>query len=163
GRLLCLQGECRLLALDIESGRVLWQCWSPAARLGTNLPGACFSPHYLATADRVLIQSAGSCRLLDARTGSVVPDLPPEPTPAAPRGVTRRCPSAPRAPSWSTAGGSSRRLTCPPARSPGSIRCRGHRPSAASPRCSSGTPTRCSSSCRTTPATPFSASTPRPA
>jgi outer membrane protein assembly factor BamB len=76
GRLFCLQGECRLLALDVEDGRVLWQSWSPAARLGTDIPGVRFSTHYLATDDRVLIQSAGRCRLLDARTGSVVRDLP---------------------------------------------------------------------------------------
>jgi outer membrane protein assembly factor BamB len=78
GRLFCLQGECRLLALDIQSGRVLWQSWSPAARLGADVPGVRFSPHYLATEDRVLIQSAGRCRLLDARTGAVVRDLPTE-------------------------------------------------------------------------------------
>ncbi len=76
GRFFCLQGECRLLAFHVESGRVLWQSWSPAARL---VAGARFSPHYLATGERVLIQSAGRCRLLDARDGSLVRDLPTEP------------------------------------------------------------------------------------
>jgi outer membrane protein assembly factor BamB len=74
GRLFCLQGECRLLTLDVESGRVLWQCWAPAARLGADVAGARFSPHYLAAADRLLIQSAGRSRLLDARTGAMVRD-----------------------------------------------------------------------------------------
>jgi len=76
--LFCLQGECRLLALDVATGQVLWQHWAPAARLTAEVPGCRFSPHYLATAEWVLLQFAGRCRLLDARTGLVVRDLPLE-------------------------------------------------------------------------------------
>jgi outer membrane protein assembly factor BamB len=78
GRFFCLQGECRLLALDAESGRVLWQNWSPAARLGSDVPGARFSPHYLATPERVLLQFAGRCRVLDAGNGALVAETPTE-------------------------------------------------------------------------------------
>jgi outer membrane protein assembly factor BamB len=79
GRFFCLQGRCRLLAIDAESGRVLWQHWSPAARLGADVPGGRFSPHYLATAGRVLLQFDGRCRLLDARTGALIREVPTEP------------------------------------------------------------------------------------
>jgi outer membrane protein assembly factor BamB len=78
GRFFCLQGECRLLALDAESGRVLWQNWSPAARLGSDVPGARFSPHYLATPERVLLQFAGRCRVVDAGSGALVAESPTE-------------------------------------------------------------------------------------
>jgi outer membrane protein assembly factor BamB len=78
GRFFCLQGGCRLLALDVESGRVLWQNWSPAARLTGDVPGCRFSAHYLAAADRVLVQAAGRCRLLDARSGAVLREQPTE-------------------------------------------------------------------------------------
>jgi outer membrane protein assembly factor BamB len=76
GRFFCLQGECRLLALNVESGRVLWQHWAPAARLDADVPGCRLSPHYLATPDLVLLQFEGHCRVLDARTGSLRQELP---------------------------------------------------------------------------------------
>jgi outer membrane protein assembly factor BamB len=79
GRFFCLQGECRLLALDVASGRVLWQHWSPAARLDADVPGCRFSAYYLATDERVLLQFAGRCRLLDARTGAVLHEERTEP------------------------------------------------------------------------------------
>jgi outer membrane protein assembly factor BamB len=78
GRFFCLQGEVRLLALDVESGRVLWQQRAPAAGLGADVPGGRFSPHYLATAEWVLLQAAGRCCLLDARTGSLLRELTTE-------------------------------------------------------------------------------------
>jgi outer membrane protein assembly factor BamB len=78
GRVFCLQGECRLLTLDASSGRVVWQNWAPAARWIADVAGCRFSPHYLATADRILLQSQGRCRMLDARTGAVVRELATE-------------------------------------------------------------------------------------
>lgn len=58
----------RLLAADIETGRVLWQQWAP----GAPLSHASFLPDYLATHDAVLIQtSSGQLRLLDARSGTI--------------------------------------------------------------------------------------------
>jgi outer membrane protein assembly factor BamB len=78
GRFFCLQGECRLLALDVESGRVLWQHWSPAARLDADAPGCRFSPYYVIADGRVLLQFAGRCRLLDARTGGLLHEVPTE-------------------------------------------------------------------------------------
>ncbi len=78
GRFYCLQGDCRLLAIDLESGRVLWQNWSPAARLGADVPGCRFSQHYLTTSERVLLQFAGRWRLLDAGTGALLAESPTE-------------------------------------------------------------------------------------
>jgi outer membrane protein assembly factor BamB len=75
-RYFCLQGECRALAVDARTGRVLWQHWVPAARLDVDLPGCRFSPHYLAIADRVLLQSAGRGESLDALRGTVEHRLP---------------------------------------------------------------------------------------
>jgi outer membrane protein assembly factor BamB len=78
GSFFCLQGECRLLAIDISSGRILWQNWCPAARLGTDIPGCRFSSHYVATGERVLLQFAGRCRVLDSCTGAVRYEVPTE-------------------------------------------------------------------------------------
>lgn len=79
GHFFCLQGECRLLALGAASGRVLWQHWAPAARLDADVLGCRFSPHYLATAEWVLLQFAGRCRVLDAGSGLLLRDFPTEP------------------------------------------------------------------------------------
>jgi outer membrane protein assembly factor BamB len=78
GRFFCLQGECRLLALDVVTGRVLWQNWSPAARLDADVPGCRFSPHYVVADGRVLLQFAGRCRLLDAHAGRLLHEVPTE-------------------------------------------------------------------------------------
>ncbi len=79
GRFFCLQGECRLLGLDARSGKVLSQNRAPAARLGADVPGARLSPHYLATAQNVLLQTAGRGWVLDATGGRVERLFPTEP------------------------------------------------------------------------------------
>jgi outer membrane protein assembly factor BamB len=68
-RFFCLQDQARLLALDVASGRVLWERWAPSARLEPSLPDGRFSPHYHADEERVLIQTAGRAWVLEAGTG----------------------------------------------------------------------------------------------
>ena len=75
----CLQGGCRLLALDAGTGRVEWQYSVPTAHLSADLSGRQFSPHYLVTDLGVLVQFAGHCRLLDSITGQVRHDFGMEP------------------------------------------------------------------------------------
>ena len=73
GRLFCLQGQRRLLAIDVEVGRVLWHCNAPGAEVRSPAPNGRFRPDYLATAERVLLQTGrGAVVLLDARTGEAI-------------------------------------------------------------------------------------------
>jgi outer membrane protein assembly factor BamB/tetratricopeptide (TPR) repeat protein len=75
-RLLFLEGGRRLLALDAETGEVLWSRWAPAARLGLRPPSGRFNPNYYAGQDRVLIQtSGGRCLMLDANSGKTIQDV----------------------------------------------------------------------------------------
>jgi outer membrane protein assembly factor BamB len=86
-RLFFLQDERRLFALDAESGRVLWTCWAPAARLNPPYPGGRFYPRYHAGADWLVVQTGGGQRwVLESRTGQKVHEAPtnPEPWPRAP-------------------------------------------------------------------------------
>ena len=65
GRVYCLQGEARLLALDAATGEVLWEHWVPSGRIDPNLPDGRLSPHfYVGNVDQVgptwiLCQTAG--------------------------------------------------------------------------------------------------------
>ena len=65
GRVYCLQGEARLLALDAATGEVLWEHWAPSGRIDPNLPDGRLSPHfYVGNVDQVgptwiLCQTAG--------------------------------------------------------------------------------------------------------
>jgi len=69
-RLFFQQDQRRLLALDIDTGQVLWSFWAPAGRLGHSYPGGRFDGRYHAGNDGVLIQtSAGKQFVLDARNG----------------------------------------------------------------------------------------------
>ena len=87
GRLYFVQGERRLFALDVESGRVLWTRWAPGARLRQPAPDGRFFHLVPVSADMVLAQTAGGHRwLLDAATGSLLHDDPTaaEPWPRPP-------------------------------------------------------------------------------
>jgi outer membrane protein assembly factor BamB/tetratricopeptide (TPR) repeat protein len=71
-RLFFLQGGSRLLALDVEAGRTLWDHRAPLAQLDTSLPAGHFSPHYLAGDEWVLVQTSGRCQALEAATGRLL-------------------------------------------------------------------------------------------
>ncbi|HLN27374.1 MAG TPA: PQQ-binding-like beta-propeller repeat protein [Gemmataceae bacterium] len=69
-RLFFQQDQRRLLALDIDTGQVLWSFWAPAGRLGHSYPGGRLSGRYHAGNDGVLIQTtSGKQFVLDARNG----------------------------------------------------------------------------------------------
>ena len=69
GRLFFLQGQRRLIALNAETGAVLWDRWAPDGPLRLPFPQGCFSPYYHAGTQNVLIQMPGRRWLLDAATG----------------------------------------------------------------------------------------------
>jgi outer membrane protein assembly factor BamB len=50
-------GSQKLLAVDVETGRALWQFQAPGATVLTAADGAGLSEHYLATSDHLLLQS----------------------------------------------------------------------------------------------------------
>ena len=71
-----LDREQRLLAVELETGRVAWSQWAPGALLQP-LGGGGFSPHYLATADWALVQSSAGRRLVfQAVTGKRLHESP---------------------------------------------------------------------------------------
>ena len=73
GRLFCFQDERRLLALDAETGRVLWTYQAPGAHVAPEPPGGRFHPNYHAGVDRVILQTGGGQLLvLDSRTGKAL-------------------------------------------------------------------------------------------
>jgi len=76
GRLFFLQGQRRLIALNAETGAVLWDRWAPDGPLRLPFPQGHFSPYYYAGTQTVLIQM--SCRrwLLDAATGKQLHEAP---------------------------------------------------------------------------------------
>jgi outer membrane protein assembly factor BamB len=77
GRLLCLRSERQLLALDAESGEVLWSRWAPGARIRPVEPGGRFFPLYHAGKEWVMLQTAGGrCGILHGETGELAHDLP---------------------------------------------------------------------------------------
>jgi outer membrane protein assembly factor BamB/tetratricopeptide (TPR) repeat protein len=69
GRLFCLQRRRRLLALDVETGDVLWQRWAPGGAFPGEDGEAGFNPVYHVSGDRLLIQGGGRRWLLEAGTG----------------------------------------------------------------------------------------------
>jgi outer membrane protein assembly factor BamB len=69
GRLFFLQGQRRLLALNAETGAMLWDRWAPDGPLRLPFPHGCFSSCYHAGTQTVLVQMAGRRWLLDATTG----------------------------------------------------------------------------------------------
>ncbi|MFO0928734.1 MAG: PQQ-binding-like beta-propeller repeat protein [Gemmataceae bacterium] len=73
-RLIALQGERRLLALDAGTGRVLWQRWAPGAHFEMPSPRGRFFHLLPLGADRLLAQASGRLWLLDASTGATCHD-----------------------------------------------------------------------------------------
>jgi len=72
-RMFMLHGGQKLLALDVEAGRFLWQRWAPGAPILDTEEGAGFSEHYLATDDVILLQTTnGRYFGVDAVTGRVM-------------------------------------------------------------------------------------------
>jgi outer membrane protein assembly factor BamB len=79
-RIFFLQGQRRLFALDVESGRVLWAQWAPAAVLHLPRPLGCFFADYQVQGNTLLIRTGmGHARLLDAGTGKLLRDSLMEP------------------------------------------------------------------------------------
>ncbi len=76
GRLFFLQGQQRLIALNAETGAVLWDCWAPDGRLHLPFPQGYFSPCYHAGTQTLLIQMSGRRWLLDAATGRQIHEAP---------------------------------------------------------------------------------------
>jgi outer membrane protein assembly factor BamB len=77
GRLFFFQGQRRLFALDVETGRVLWTRWAPNGSLNLPAPRGRFFACYRAGPSRILLQaSAGRRWLLDAATGRLLDDAP---------------------------------------------------------------------------------------
>jgi outer membrane protein assembly factor BamB/tetratricopeptide (TPR) repeat protein len=71
--LYCLQDECRLLALEVDTGRVAWSHWAPAAALRPLFPDGRFLP-WLNAGDEWLVVQAGTGRqlVLDSDTGRLL-------------------------------------------------------------------------------------------
>jgi outer membrane protein assembly factor BamB len=76
GRLFFLQAQRRLIALNTETGAVLWDRWAPDGPLRLPFPQGCFSSCYSANAGTVLIQMPGRRWLLDAATGKQIFETP---------------------------------------------------------------------------------------
>jgi outer membrane protein assembly factor BamB/tetratricopeptide (TPR) repeat protein len=75
GRVFCFQGQKRLLALDAECGRVLWQLPAPDATIPLSYPHGRFFPRYHVSTDTVLVQTASGRRwILDVATGRLLHD-----------------------------------------------------------------------------------------
>jgi outer membrane protein assembly factor BamB/tetratricopeptide (TPR) repeat protein len=72
-RFFCLLDERRLLAFDVQSGRVVWSHWAPGARLKPLYPAGRFHPLYHAGERWVLIHTGSGTRLvIDSETGRIV-------------------------------------------------------------------------------------------
>jgi outer membrane protein assembly factor BamB len=75
GRLFLLQGERRLFALDVESGRVLWNRSAPGSAFDLPAPQGRFRPAYSAGPECVVIQAGSGRRwCLEAATGRLLRD-----------------------------------------------------------------------------------------
>lgn len=71
-RLFFLQGDRRLFALDVETGRVRWSLWPTPSQTQPMIPGPAFFPDFFAGADWLLMHtSVGERWILDSRTGKV--------------------------------------------------------------------------------------------
>jgi outer membrane protein assembly factor BamB len=72
-RLFCLLDDCRLLAFDVQSGRVVWSHWAPGTQLRPRYPSGRFNPLYHAGERLVLIHTGSGTRLvIDSQTGRIV-------------------------------------------------------------------------------------------
>jgi outer membrane protein assembly factor BamB/tetratricopeptide (TPR) repeat protein len=72
-RLFMLHGGQKLLGLDVEAGRFLWQRWAPGAPICDPDEGAGFTENYIATDDVILLQTtAGRYIGVDAVNGKVL-------------------------------------------------------------------------------------------
>ncbi len=60
GRLFALQGERRLLAMDVLDGRVLWQRWAPGAAFAMPAPRGRFQVLFPVSDDRLLVQASAA-------------------------------------------------------------------------------------------------------
>ncbi len=75
-RLFFVQGKHRLLALDILSGRVLWQHWAPGATFAMPPPRGRFGVIIPIGDDNLLVQASGRLWLLDAASGKIRSEAP---------------------------------------------------------------------------------------
>jgi outer membrane protein assembly factor BamB len=77
-----MQGERRLLAYDVETGRRLWEKWAPGGMLGNGVPEGRFLPGYRVQDSAVLVQTGTGRRwLLDPATGRCLHDAPTDRAP----------------------------------------------------------------------------------
>jgi outer membrane protein assembly factor BamB len=77
-RLFCLQDECRLLAFEVQSGRVVWSHWAPAASLRPAYPAGRFLPCYHADDSWAVAQTgAGKQLVIDSEKGRIVHESVP--------------------------------------------------------------------------------------
>jgi outer membrane protein assembly factor BamB len=82
--LIFLHGDSRLFAVDVETGRVLWQRAAPGAGLQPSPPGGRFFPAFLASEPGVVVQtSAGRFWILDPGSGKLLAEAPTLRTPWA--------------------------------------------------------------------------------
>jgi cellulose synthase operon protein C len=89
-RLFCLEEERRLLAVDAETGQVMWTRAAPAAELALPFPGGrIFRGYHAAEAGVVVQTSGGKLWDLDSRTGQLRQELETsrEPWPCLPLAV----------------------------------------------------------------------------
>ena len=92
-RLFFFQGERRLVALDTDSGRVLWSRWAPGAEVEPLDPGGRFWPFYHAGEEWLVAQtSAGKLWVLDSQSGRLVHQAgtSPDPWPRPPKALDER-------------------------------------------------------------------------
>jgi outer membrane protein assembly factor BamB/tetratricopeptide (TPR) repeat protein len=76
-RLFFLQGEARLLALDMDSGRLLWSYAAPSAEVQPLYPAGRLNPLYHAGEKWVVLQTGTGRRLvLDSQGGRVIQEGP---------------------------------------------------------------------------------------
>jgi outer membrane protein assembly factor BamB len=87
GRVVCLQGERRLLVIEAKSGRVLWQRLAPGAEFAAPFPFGRFAPGYYAGPETILAQASGRSWTLDTAGGRVLAEAPSPIAPWARRPV----------------------------------------------------------------------------
>ncbi len=74
-RLYVVRNDSQLLALDAESGAVIWR--HHADDIGGTLPPTTIRPHFFAGKQRLLLQlSSGRLRIVDAKDGRILDELP---------------------------------------------------------------------------------------
>jgi outer membrane protein assembly factor BamB len=74
--LFCLVGDRRLIALDADTGQVLWSRWAPGAQVRPLLPAGRFNPLYHAGEKWIVVQTgSGKLLVLNARSGRLVHEV----------------------------------------------------------------------------------------